>query len=64
LLAANADALFDCRSDFAFNGVQLEGDLRYQMFSDVAFGLNIKSYFAMEEARNALSATLKANISF
>ena len=64
LLTANTDVLFDCRSDFAFNGVQLEGDLRYQMFSDVAFGLNIKSYFAMEEARNALSATLKATISF
>lgn len=58
------DVLFDCRSDFAFSGVQIAAGMKYQMFSDLAFNLDAKTYFANAESKNATSISLKATISF
>ncbi|MBQ5492167.1 MAG: hypothetical protein IIT68_08975 [Treponema sp.] len=64
LLVLGGDALFDCKTDFAFSGVQAAMDMRFQFFSDLALDLDAKSYFAMEEAKNATSVSLKLTISF
>ena len=63
LLGLGVDAVFNS-GDFSYSGLQISGNAKYQLFSDIGFVLNASTYIAQEVAKSATTITLKATISF
>lgn len=64
-ILAGADVVFTCPNEsFTYNGIQVTGNITYQMFYDVRIVLSAEFYFAQKQSDNNNTITASAVIAF